>query len=248
MHVPFQALAILSALAISCALAAASPQDPIVLIHDVQGRAVYVNAAEWRSLSAPQGGRTASTPTGVAEPGAQEPDPAVHKLISRTASSLAVDPRLVEAVVKVESGYDARARSPKGALGLMQLMPATAARFGVQNPFDAAENIRGGVTYLSYLLKQFEGDVPLSLAAYNAGESAVLRRHGIPPFEETQNYVRKVTALYPSFEGATPASGRGQPSMISAETRDRDLTADNAAIAVPIYRYVDTQGVLHFSQ
>lgn len=234
----WQTVGLVSALALTASAVSARPQDQIALVHNAQGSAVYVNRAE-AAPSVPDSAGLAWT-AGVR-------NPTVHKLISQTARSLAVDPDLVEAVVQVESGYDARARSPKGALGLMQLMPATAARFGVANPFDAAQNIRGGVTYLGHLLKQFNGDVPLSLAAYNAGEGAVLRERGIPPFPETRDYVRKVAALYPS-SAQTSEPRAGQPSAFLDQTHDRALRADNAARPVPIYRYMDTQGVIHFTQ
>ena len=237
----WQAVAIsVYALAIAARTVSATPQDQIVLIYDAQGRATYVNAAGPSDL-------TPATVKAVRMAPPFTPDPAVHNLISQTARTFEVDPELVDAVVRVESGYQTRARSPKGALGLMQLMPATAARFGVTNPFDPAENIRGGITYLGHLLRQFNGDVRLSLAAYNAGEGAVLREGGIPPFEETQKYVRKVTALYPTASSSGPGPVTGRCALVM-QAQNRPRTADNAASSVPIYRYMDTQGVIHFSQ
>jgi hypothetical protein len=232
-------ITLVSALALTFSAASASPQDRISLIHDSEGRAIFVNGPDG-ARPEPDSARLSSTARGQ--------DPALHKLISQTADSLAIDPLLVEAMVRVESGYDAHARSPKGALGLMQLMPATAARFGVTNPFDAGQNIRGGVTYLGDLLKQFNGDLPLSLAAYNAGEGAVLRERGIPQFRETQDYVRRITALYASSAAGISTTSRAQPRALSSEIHNRALTADNAAPQFPIYRYMDTAGVIHFSQ
>ncbi len=103
---------------------------------------------------------------------------------------------LVRAVVQVESGYNAYARSPKGALGLMQLMPATIQQFGVRNPFNPMENIRAGVSYLRQLLDRYSNDEALALAAYNAGPGAV-DRHGvaIPPYKETRDYVSKINRM-----------------------------------------------------
>ncbi len=122
-------------------------------------------------------------------------------VIDNAARTHGVDPRLVHAVIRAESGYNDRAQSNKGALGLMQLIPATAERMGVKDPFDPVDNIFGGTRYLSYLIKMFNGDIELALAGYNAGENAVIR-HGnrIPPFAETQAYVPKVLAFYRSPE------------------------------------------------
>jgi soluble lytic murein transglycosylase-like protein len=107
-----------------------------------------------------------------------------------------VDPNLVRAVVKVESNFNSNAVSRKGAMGLMQLMPATARQLNVKNPFDAEQNVDAGVRHLKQLLESYGGDVKLTLAAYNAGSGAVARNAGIPHFPETQNYVRKITNLY----------------------------------------------------
>jgi soluble lytic murein transglycosylase-like protein len=106
-----------------------------------------------------------------------------------------VDVNLVRAIIKVESAYRAAARSRKGAIGLMQLMPDTARRFAVANPYDPGANIEGGIRYLKFLLDRFKVNVPLAVAAYNAGEAAVDRFNGIPPYAETRNYVRAVLSL-----------------------------------------------------
>ncbi len=114
-------------------------------------------------------------------------------LITRASEKYSVDSALVKAVIKAESNFDHKAVSPKGAKGLMQLMPATASSLQVQDSFHPENNIEGGVRYLRYLLNLFNGDISLALAAYNAGEGAVARHHyNIPPYRETQTYVRRV--------------------------------------------------------
>ncbi len=118
-------------------------------------------------------------------------------LIDQVAAEHGMDARLLHAIVTVESAYDPQARSHAGALGLMQVIPATGKRFGANDLLDPLQNLRAGTAYLAWLKRRFGGDLTLMLAAYNAGEGAV-QRHGnrVPPFNETRQYVRKVTALY----------------------------------------------------
>lgn len=123
-------------------------------------------------------------------------DPKLDWIIYRAGEREGVDPRFIHAVILQESRYKSRALSHAGAQGLMQLMPATAKRFGCDDVNDPESNIQAGTKYLKWLLERFEGDVSLALAGYNAGEGAVDKYKGIPPYQETQNYVMKITATY----------------------------------------------------
>lgn len=123
-------------------------------------------------------------------------DAELDQLITNIGEAEGVDPRFIHAVIWQESKYEQHARSHVGAQGLMQLMPATARRFGCNNPDDPADNITAGTKYLNWLLKRFDGDVALALAGYNAGEGSVDKYNGIPPYRETQNYVRIITSRY----------------------------------------------------
>lgn len=194
-------------------------------------------------------GTAVVTPDGPVASGA---DPQIDALpfdglVRQSAAAAQVDPRLVHAIIQQESEYNPHAISAKGAVGLMQLIPATARRFGVSNPFDPAENVQGGVSYLRYLLDLFGGDVPLSLAAYNAGENAVLRADGIPDFHETRAYVRRVSERYGLWDGS-------ENSWVSRGTRagrtatDSSSRPDSMLPVASVYRYVDAFGVVHYSQ
>ena len=142
---------------------------------------------------------------------------AYDAIIDRHASAYGVDPVLVRAVIMVESGFDPRCVSSKGARGLMQLMPETARRYGIRDIFDPEENIRGGVRELAELLVTFHNDLPRALAAYNAGQGAVLKYAGIPPYNETMVYVKRALTVYygspygeaTSFAGGSNAKLKG---------------------------------------
>lgn len=124
----------------------------------------------------------------------------VEDLIEDVSRKFKVDSALIRAVIEMESGGNAKAVSFKGAMGLMQLMPATAKDMGVEDPFDPRQNVEGGVRYLAHLLRKYDGDLDMALAAYNAGPGRVDYYRGIPPFGETVNFVRNVKALYEKFK------------------------------------------------
>jgi soluble lytic murein transglycosylase-like protein len=132
------------------------------------------------------GPRRSATPPPVVTPNEAS---GIDQAVQQIAAEHALSADLVHSMIKVESNYNAHAVSPKGARGLMQLVPSTARRFGVSDAFNPRENIDGGVKYLRYLLDLYGGNYPLALAAYNAGEGAVARYGGVPPFHETQNYL-----------------------------------------------------------
>jgi soluble lytic murein transglycosylase-like protein len=167
-------------------------------------------------------------PTSVSEMGTTG-NPKYDELIAHSAARNGVDPNLIIAVMRQESGFNQRARSYKGASGLMQLMPGTAQRFGVTNIYDPAQNIEGATRYLRFLLEQFNGDISLVLAGYNAGENAVVRfGYKIPRYRETQNYVRSISARYDSSKNRTavarPSAG---PAAPSAETFSKGRLSNN---------------------
>jgi len=143
------------------------------------------------------------------------------------AKKFDVDAALISAVIKAESDFNAREISNKGARGLMQLMPATAERFGVRNSFDAKANIEGGVHYLRWLLDTFSGNVNLAVAAYNAGEGNIWKYNGVPPFRETVNYIKRVaqTLLSVSAQAAVPvphytAAGSASAGVVASAERN----------------------------
>jgi hypothetical protein len=164
---------------------------------------------------------TAATLTPIVLPSAQATvQPAAHnmvttgnpkfdELVRQSAARNGIDPNLIVAVMRQESGFNPRARSYKGASGLMQLMPATARRFGVTNIYDPVENIEGGAKYLRFLLDRFNGDIKLVLAGYNAGEGAVINSgYRIPRYRETQNYVQSISARYDGIKNNTARAAR----------------------------------------
>jgi soluble lytic murein transglycosylase-like protein len=173
--------------------------------------------------------------TGTQLKGFTTGDPLVDSYIIDSSRRYAIDPLLIYSQMHQESTFKSRAMSPKGARGLMQLMPGTARRFGVENIWDAKQNIEGGVKYMRWLLDMFGGDLNLALAGYNAGENAVLRYgNQIPPFRETQEYVRRISSRYnmisdPQYvESARSVSGELASKLEQKKSRPLSIYEPNA--------------------
>jgi hypothetical protein len=213
-------------------------EKPGVQVTYRDGRAYVTNTALNPPFSL---GEVATTADTLQKFDSRMPAP-IQSLVHTISRTHGVDPQLVAAVMKVESNYDRWARSSKGALGLMQLIPATGQRFGVRDFFDPAQNIEGGVKYLRFLSDMFGSSrIDLITAAYNAGENRVARLgNRVPSIPETRDYVRKISNIY-------------KPSAVPALSSASDNTKPVVEAAVPeptetkIYRNVDARGVIHFS-
>lgn len=165
---------------------------------------------------------------------------AYDSIIRQAAQTYGVSEGLIKAVMHTESGFNVQARSPVGAQGLMQLMPATARRFNVSNAYDPQQNIMAGAKYLAWLLKRFNGNTTLALAGYNAGEGNVAKYKGVPPFRETQDYVRRVSSRYQNLYAQglgstsgtyTASSDTGRVIASSANYSTETTTASNVQAA-----------------
>ena len=155
---------------------------------------------------------------------------AYDHIIRQAAQTHGVSEGLIKAVMHTESGFNSNARSPVGAQGLMQLMPATARRFNVSNAYDPQQNIFGGAKYLGWLMKRFNGNTSLALAAYNAGEGNVAKYGGIPPFRETQDYVRRVTSRYSNlYAGGISSANNNTNALVSESASQGQLIASGSS-------------------
>lgn len=186
-----------------CAAPAAAGN--VFLLQDANGRVRIVNVpGPSLAFRLPGGGQNRSL---------------LYPLVEAMARAHGLDPRLVDLVIRLESGYNPRAVSPKGAKGVMQLMPQTAAAYGVRNLFDVEENLRGGIRYLRDLLEYFGYDLVKAVAAYNAGPKAVEKHDGVPPYAETQRYVSNILAAYRGEAGPTLGGGFGKPAPQAHERK-----------------------------
>jgi len=178
----------------------------------------------------------AAVPAPIQQPAPMISAAAIADAVERAAAQHSLPPELIHSVIKVESNYNPVAVSSKGALGLMQLIPSTARRFGVLDAFDPADNIQGGAKYLRYLLDLFGGDYPLALAAYNAGEGAVAKYGTVPPYPETQNYLRLVAHQLRAVPSA--AVEKPQPPAAPVVIKPDDTTHVRAVLG--------EDGALHY--
>ena len=204
----------------------------IASITDDSGRRFFVNAnPQPVRLAAATKSRTniylpaETSLTGRSRPGMDVDRDGVEKLVREAAERHRMDPALVRAVIETESNWNPKAYSHKGAGGLMQLIPTTAQRYGAYDVFDPQQNIDAGVKYLRTLLERYSGNLDLALAAYNAGEGAVDRAHGVPSIRETRDYVHKVQNAY-----FRPGSGRMPDAFVNSHAIHRDVSPEGRII------------------
>lgn len=213
-----------------------SPPDrpPVPLSEADQRRAEAEELARKKSATANQPAQAAikiKIPVATAGQHISSGNPILDLMVNEAAAQQGLDPCLIFSVMKAESAFNRLAVSPKGASGLMQLMPATAARFGVKNIFEPRENVFGGARYLRWLLNRFGGDVRLALAGYNAGEGAVeIYGYRIPPFLETQNYVRTIYSRYSRIHSGGASEPAAAPVQAAAEPSKEKIPTYNQII------------------
>jgi soluble lytic murein transglycosylase-like protein len=214
--------------------AGASPaRAQIASVTDVSGRRMFVNAEPSPVIKlAPAPTRPPSiyisgelSFLGKSKPAVSLDRDGVEKLVREAAERHRVDPALVRAVIETESNWNTSAFSRKGAIGLMQLIPTTAQRFGATDAFNPKQNVEAGVRYLRTLLERYNGNLDLALAAYNAGEGAVDRAHGVPSFRETRNYVQRVQNAY-----FRPGSGRSDGAFVRPNAIHREVEPSGRVI------------------
>jgi soluble lytic murein transglycosylase-like protein len=199
--------------------------QPLYSYMDENGNQVFTNIAPVKPAFDLQ--ISGSAPS-EASPAPQESKAGSYDaIIEKYANHYSLDASLIRSIIATESGFNPKAVSPKGARGLMQLMPATAERLGVNNSFDPEQNIRGGVKHFRSLMDNFNNDLTLSLAAYNAGENLVQRLGRVPEIKETQNYIQSVTSRL--------------------EKTKSEMMPEQAPEHPPTYRFVDESGVLHLT-
>jgi len=211
---------------------AKSASGQIAKVIDDDGRRFFVNSEPLRTPKL-----TASRPrtniylpaeasfTGRNHPAVDMGRDGVEKIVREAADRHRVDPALVRAVIETESNWNPKAWSHKGAGGLMQLIPTTAQRYGAYDVFDPQQNVDAGVKHLKWLLERYNGNLDLALAAYNAGEGAVDRVHGVPAYRETRDYVQKVQNAY-----FRPGSGRLADAYVNSHAIHKDVSADGRII------------------
>ena len=215
-------------LTLCASLFAPGASAQIAKISDTEGRQLFINAEPPLSnkFSSAKPRTNLYLPaefslTGRGHSGLWIDRDGVEKLVRDAAERHRVDPALVRAVIETESNWNPRAYSHKGAGGLMQLIPTTAQKYGAYDLFNPQQNIDAGVQHLKTLLQRYNGNLDLALAAYNAGEGAVDRAHGVPAFRETQNYVQKVQNAY-----FRPGSGRLADAFVNSHAIHRDVTPE----------------------
>lgn len=197
--------------AVVAAFLAGSVSAEIRIVQRADGSTYVYNVPSRRAAGSP--------PRDVPRAEAASPE-ALERIVNAHARKTSLEPELVKAVIQVESAFDARARSSKGAMGLMQLMPSTAGMYSISDPYDPEQNVAGGTKYLRRMLDSF-GNLELALAAYNAGPTAVKRFGGVPPYPETRSYVEKVMRLYRNNDSYSLAStGHLRPGRKTYLRRD----------------------------
>jgi hypothetical protein len=220
----------LGAFALCAAGFAPGASAQIVRTVDTSGRALFINADPPVKLRPAKSRKAIYLPGESTFMGASHPEMSidrdgVEKLVKEASARHNVDPALVRAVIETESNWNPSAYSRKGAGGLMQLIPSTAQRYGANDVFNPQQNIDAGVRHLKWLLERYNGNLDLALAAYNAGEGAVDRAHGIPAFRETRNYVQKVQDAYFS-----PGSGRQEGAFTNPRAIHREVDSNGRII------------------